>query len=74
MTNGNEYIQERCSSFDRLTLKEHQLIASEFVRYFSGWDTDVLVLDAGCGDGFVLEILRYVGFEPILGIDTIVSL
>ncbi|MFQ6041428.1 MAG: class I SAM-dependent methyltransferase [Candidatus Poribacteria bacterium] len=74
MTNGNKYIQERFSSRDRLTLKEHQLITSEFVKYFSGLDTDMLVLDAGCGDGFFLEILRNLGFESIYGIDTVVPL
>jgi len=74
MTNGNKYIQERFSSRDRLTLKEHQLITSEFVKYFSSLDTDVLVLDAGCGDGFFLEILRNLGFESIYGIDTVVPL
>jgi SAM-dependent methyltransferase len=74
MKNENRYIQERFSSRDRLTLKEHQLITSEFVKYFSGLDTDTLVLDAGCGDGFFLEILRNLGFESTYGIDTFVPL
>jgi SAM-dependent methyltransferase len=74
MKNENRYVQERFSSRDRLTLKEHQLITSEFVKYFSGLDTDMLVLDTGCGDGFFLEILRNLGFESAYGIDTFVPL
>ena len=73
MVNRNEYSQKRCSSRDRLILKEHQLMTAEFVRYFSGLDTNLLVLDAGCSDGFFLEILRNLGFESIYGIDTVVS-
>jgi len=73
MANRNEHIQKRCSSRDRLILKENQLMTAEFVRYFAGLDTNLLILDAGCGDGFFLEILRNLGFESIYGIDTVVS-
>lgn len=72
MVNQNEYVQKRCSSRDRLILKECQLMTAEFVRYFAGLNTNPLVLDAGCGDGFFLEILRNLGFESIYGIDTVV--
>jgi len=73
MVNRNEYIQKRCPSRDRLILKEYQAMTAEFVRYFAGLDTNLLILDAGCGDGFFLEILRNLGFESIYGIDTVVS-
>ena len=73
MANRNEHIQNRCSARDRLILNEYQVMTSELVKYFAGLDTNMLVLDAGCGDGFFLEILRNLGFKSIYGIDTIVS-
>jgi len=72
MANENEYSENRCPSRDRLILKEHQVITSEFVRFFAGLNTNMIVLDAVCGDGFFLEILRNLGFESIYGLDTVV--
>jgi SAM-dependent methyltransferase len=74
MENTNEYIQNRSSSRDWLILNEYQLMTSEFIKYFADLDTDILVLDAGCGDGFFLEILRNLGFKSIYGVDTVAPL
>ena len=73
MADQSGYSQNRCSSRERLTLTEYQTITAEFIRFFSGLDNNVLILDSICGDGFFLEILRNLGFESIYGIDTVVS-
>ncbi|MBC8462051.1 MAG: class I SAM-dependent methyltransferase [Deltaproteobacteria bacterium] len=70
MTDGDEYMEKRCSPRHRLVLTEHQQATIEFVEYFATVDTKSIVLDAGCGEGFFLEILRNLGFTSICGIDT----
>jgi SAM-dependent methyltransferase len=61
---------ERVSSRAKLILEEYKLQTDLFVRYFSGLNTDYVVLDVACGDGYHLEILRNLGFQSIYGIDT----
>jgi len=48
---------------------EHRLTLLEFIDYFRDLDVNLSVLDAGCGDGFWLEILRDLGFYDLLGVD-----
>jgi len=67
--NRNESRENRCSSRNRLTFREHQLTTAEFINFFSQQDEKLTVLDVGCGDGFFMEILRNLGFESIYGMD-----
>lgn len=65
----NEYGRSRSPSRNRLTFPEHRLIVAKFIDFFKDVDTNLTVLDVGCGDGFWLEILRDLGFSKLYGID-----
>lgn len=62
--------RERVPSRVKLILEEYRLQTEIFVRYFSGVNTDYIVLDVACGDGYHMEILRNLGFRRIYGVDT----
>ena len=72
-TNWDEYGDKRSPSRNRLLFTEHRLTTVKFIDYFKDIDTG-LILDAGCGDGFWLEILRNIGFSDLFGIDLSYSL
>jgi SAM-dependent methyltransferase len=42
---------------------------AKFIEYFKDLDVNLSVLDAGCGDGFWMEVLRDLGFSDLLGVD-----
>jgi len=65
----NKYGDERLLSRNRLIFPEHRLAITNFIDYFRYVDINLSVLDAGCGDGFWLEILRDIGFNRLIGID-----
>jgi len=44
-------------------------VTDAFVDYASGLPLHLRVLDAGCGNGFFMQILRDLGFRRIRGID-----
>lgn len=67
--NWNEYGKIRLLSRNRLLFPEHRLTVAKFIDYFRDVDINSSVLDAGCGDGFWLEILRDLGFNDLVGID-----
>jgi len=62
--------RERVPSRVKLILEEYRLQTELFVRYFSGLNTDYIVLDVACGDGYHMELLRNLGFRRIYGVDT----
>ena len=69
MVNWDEYGHKRFPSRNRLLFQEHKLTAATFIDYFKDLDVNLLVLDAGCGDGFWMETLRDLGFSDLLGVD-----
>jgi SAM-dependent methyltransferase len=64
-----EYGLKRYPSRNRLLFPEHRLTTIKFIDYFKHLDVSLSVLDAGCGDGFWMEILRDLGFSDLLGVD-----
>ena len=69
MVDWDKYGDRRSPSRNRLLFQEHRLTAAKFIEYFRDLDVTLSVLDAGCGDGFWMEILRDLGFSDLLGID-----
>lgn len=69
MINWDEYGNMRSPARNRLIFPEHRLTWEVFVDYFKSINTDLWVLDAGCGDGFWLETLRNLGFYNLIGVD-----
>jgi len=67
--NWDEYGGKRSPSRNRLLFPEHRLTTARFVEFFKNVDVNSSVLDAGCGDGFWLGILRDLGFSDIFGVD-----
>jgi len=67
--NWDEYGRIRLLSRNRLLFPEHRLTIIKFIDYFRDIDINLSVLDAGCGDGFWMEILRDLGFKDLIGID-----
>ncbi len=65
----NAYAERRLLSRNRLLFPEHRLTTLQFINYFKDIDIDLSILDAGCGDGFWIEILRNLGFENLFGVD-----
>ena len=67
--NWDEYGGKRSPSRNRLLFPEHRLTTARFVEFFMSVDVNSSVLDAGCGDGFWLGILRDLGFSDLFGVD-----
>ena len=67
--NWDEYGGKRSPSRNRLLFPEHKLTTARFVDFFKSVDVNSSVLDAGCGDGFWLGILRDLGFSDLFGVD-----
>lgn len=65
----NAYAENRILSRNRLLFPEHRLTTLQFINYFKDLDPNLTILDAGCGDGFWLEILRNLGFNNLFGVD-----
>lgn len=65
----DEYGGKRSPSRNRLLFPEHRLTTAKFIEYFKDIDVNSSVLDAGCGDGFWLGILRDLGFSNLFGVD-----
>jgi len=63
------YWQNRCLSRNRTLLYHHRLITDVFRSHFASKDTDISILDIGCGDGYYLDFLRNLGFTKLKGID-----
>lgn len=74
MPDWNEYGNIRSPSRNRLLFPEHKLTTEVFVDYFKGLNTNLWILDAGCGDGFWMEVLRNLGFSNLIGVDLSYSL
>jgi len=74
MVDWYKYGGERSPSRNRLLFPEHRLTTEKFVEYFKDLDVNLSVLDAGCGDGFWMGILRDLGFNDLLGVDLSYSL
>lgn len=53
----------------RLLKSCYQEINYKIISFFGQLDTNLSILDVGCGDGFFLSILRDLGFLNIKGID-----
>ena len=69
MVNWDKYGSNRFLSRNRLLFPEHKLTTAKFIDYFKNLDVNLSVLDAGCGDGVWLEILRNLGFSDLMGVD-----
>ena len=65
----DEYGGKRSPSRNRLLFPEHKLTTAKFIEFFKNVDVNSSVLDAGCGDGFWLGILRDLGFSDLFGVD-----
>jgi len=64
-----EYAESRSAARNRWLLLHHQLVTEAFVDYVSKLPPDLRVLDAGCGNGFFMQLLRDLGFRDLHGID-----
>jgi SAM-dependent methyltransferase len=67
--NWESYGQTRNLDRHRLLRKFHRQALKIFIHFFKDLDISLSVLDAGCGSGFYLEILRNLGFQSLRGID-----
>ena len=63
------YAQSRSSSRLRWLGLHHRMVTAAFVDFVRDLPLDLRVLDAGCGDGFFLGILRDLGFTNVIGLD-----
>ncbi len=65
----DDYGKTRLLSRNKLLFQRHRLIIRYFLDFFKDLDTELCVLDAGCGDGLFMELLRNLGFKNLFGID-----
>jgi len=65
----NQYAASRSAARNRWVHLHHRLVTDVFVDYASRLPLDLRVLDAGCGNGFFMQVLRDLGFQHISGID-----
>jgi len=69
LADWNRYALSRSAARNRWLYLHHQLVTEAFVDYVSNLPTHLRVLDAGCGNGFFMQILRDLGFQHVRGID-----
>jgi SAM-dependent methyltransferase len=67
--NWTHYAANRSAARNRWLFLHHRLVTDAFVDYVSDLPTDLRVLDAGCGNGFFMQLLRDLGFHDVRGID-----
>jgi len=65
----SEYAASRSATRNRWLYPHHRLVTEAFVDYVGGLPLDLRVLDAGCGNGFFMQVLRDLGFHYVRGID-----
>ncbi|MDA1193151.1 MAG: class I SAM-dependent methyltransferase, partial [Candidatus Poribacteria bacterium] len=61
---------DRAAARRYLTSPEHRALFEAFVAFFDKQSRSLAVLDVGCGDGYWMEVLRNLGFDRVIGIDT----
>ncbi|UCC68730.1 MAG: class I SAM-dependent methyltransferase [Armatimonadota bacterium] len=69
LANWNEYAASRSAASNRWRYLHHRLVTEAFVDHVSTLPTHLRVLDAGCGNGFFMQVLRDLGFQRVRGID-----
>ena len=69
LVDWNEYASSRSAARNRWLHLHHQLVTEAFVTYVSSLPADLGILDAGCGNGFFMQMLRDLGFRQVRGID-----
>jgi SAM-dependent methyltransferase len=57
------------SAVRHLTEPSRRALLSAVVDFFTTQDRSSVLLELGCGDGFWLEVFRYLGFPRVYGID-----
>jgi 2-polyprenyl-6-hydroxyphenyl methylase/3-demethylubiquinone-9 3-methyltransferase len=65
----DRYAATRSAARNRWLYLHHRLVTDAFVDYASTLPLRLRVLDAGCGNGFFMEIMRALGFKDVRGID-----
>ncbi len=65
----SQYAACRSAARNRWLYLHHRLVTDAFVDYVSALPTDLRVLDAGCGNGFFMQLLRDLGFHDLRGVD-----
>jgi len=63
------YARSRSASRLQWLGLHHRMVTGAFVDFVRDLPLDLRVLDAGCGDGFFLGILRDLGFANVIGVD-----
>ncbi|MBN1460336.1 MAG: class I SAM-dependent methyltransferase [Armatimonadetes bacterium] len=64
-----QYAASRSAARNRWLYLHHRLVTDAFVDYADTLPTDLRVLDAGCGNGFFMQLLRDLGFPNVRGLD-----
>jgi SAM-dependent methyltransferase len=65
----SQYAACRSAARNRWLYLHHRLVTDAFVDYVGDLPTALRVLDAGCGNGFFMQLLRDLGFQDVRGID-----
>ncbi len=63
------YANSRSAARLRWLGLHHRMVTAAFVDFARKLPPETRILDAGCGDGFFLCVLRDLGFTEVLGID-----